>query len=85
MTFHVGQEVVCVSVPLNNYIGLKKGAIYRITGKGFSNFSGAPCVTIEGSGKQFYFANRFRPVEKRKTDISIFTAMLNPQKTKEPV
>lgn len=28
---------------------------------------------------------RFRPVVERKTDISIFTAMLTPKKVKEPV
>ena len=31
-----------------------------------------------------YCVLRFRPVVERKTDISIFTAMLNPSKVEEP-
>lgn len=30
-----------------------------------------------------YIARAFRPVQERKTDISVFTAMLTPQKAKE--
>lgn len=31
-----------------------------------------------------YAAARFRPVQPRKTDISVFTALLNTNKQKEP-
>jgi hypothetical protein len=37
------------------------------------------------SDQQGYFAFRFAPVQKKQTDISVFTALLNPTKVKEPV
>jgi len=41
-------------------------------------------VVLKGR-KLGYGSWRFRPVVERKTDISIFTAMLNPAKAKEKV
>jgi len=32
-----------------------------------------------------YYAQRFQPLIERKTDISIFTAMLTPSRAREPV
>lgn len=71
--FHVGQKVVCVN-PVDD---LKLGEIYTITA------SHKEFVGVDRSyfcGLDFY-AFRFRPIVKRKTDISQFKAMLNPQKT----
>lgn len=40
-----------------------------------------PIVNLKGYEAAFY-AHRFRGIEKRKTDISIFTAMLHPTQEK---
>lgn len=44
-----------------------------------------PKASEEWGHKVGFGAWRFRPVVERKTDISIFTAMLNPAKAKERV
>lgn len=33
---------------------------------------------VDGLGEPYFSSTRFRPIIERKTDISIFTAMLNP-------
>jgi hypothetical protein len=44
------------------------------------------CRSIsDGVMEPNYRSTRFRPVVERKTDISLFTAMLNPTKQKERV
>ena len=86
MAFYVGQKVVCVDdrpffsegVP----VPLVLGRIYTVAG-----FDNHDClVLVEQPGRNFagwrsdlgYQKSRFRPVVERKTDISIFKAMLNP-------
>lgn len=56
-------------------------------------WDGRPCIRLceitnpkvlyenEGESEQAFAAWRFRPVIERKTDISIFTEMLNTQRT----
>lgn len=94
MAFHVGQKVVCVSEPVPSEIqGIKAGGIYTIRSiercplfdvLGFRleevlcGATGLP-GHIEGG----FRATHFRPVIERKTDISIFTAMLTPQRASE--
>jgi hypothetical protein len=87
MAFRVGQKVVCVNDEPSRFTGfptnVKKGGVYTIT-KTFLHPRGVPCVLlkeIEVPRQHLgYDASRFRPVGERKTDISIFTAMLNPSK-----
>lgn len=94
MSFHVGQQVVCVDDTgwrvwreLSRPV---KGRIYTIRALSL------PCLCTDpnelgllleeivnptrlclcGPTEDAFFSRRFRPV--RKTDISIFTAMLNP-------
>jgi hypothetical protein len=78
--FHVGQEVECIdnSQAWANRIpsGLVKGQIYTISA--ILPFPIEYGVKVSGRPGRFSH-KRFRPL--RKTDISIFTAMLN--KTKE--
>lgn len=87
MAFHVGQKIVCVdafSCPLAD------GAIYtvaKIHPHYWKRHEGAPardnrdCDGIEVAETNFglpFYSERFRPVVERKTDIAIFTALLNP-------
>lgn len=74
--FHVGQQVVCVDD--DGTLLLMKGRVYTIVdifqslGDTYLALGG---VVTETGGRGWY-PSRFRPV--RKTDISIFTAMLQP-------
>ena len=86
--FHIGQEVICVDADglLDKWLPLAKGATYTIRGIWPDDISGPEHVylaeitnSISNIGREFaYEATRFRPV--RKTDISIFTAMLTSHK-----
>lgn len=83
MTFHVGQKVICIdATPVGCLTGgLRKGAIFTID---------ALIKTTSGTGLSFveipvpegwlaFHPRRFRPIVERKTDISIFTRMLQPR------
>jgi hypothetical protein len=72
--------------------GLKDRAIYTV--RAVNLYRGQPCIylaeiarsldpNIPEAGEPGYSPKRFRPVVERKTDISIFTAMLD--KTPERV
>jgi hypothetical protein len=88
MNFHVGQKVVCVdsgAAADGVVMPLVKGCIYTVTGlKMASNGLGvflAEVAPPERPGFSPTFrVSRFRPIVEKKTDISIFTAMLNPSK-----
>lgn len=92
MAFRVGQKVVCVDdSPAKNgvYSGpLIMGAIYTVKWAGKRPSDHMPVLILEEirgafhwSGCEYaYRQRRFRPVAERSTDISIFTAMLNPSK-----
>jgi hypothetical protein len=90
MAFRVGQKVVCVDAgPLVNDAGfvseaksLQEGTVYTVTDLFERN--GVKALKLaeaspEQSGRIAFNARRFRPVVERKTDISIFIAMLNPE------
>lgn len=95
MTFYVGQKVVCVDDKNRTVFrpGTEEfitcGSVYVIRWLGFLDRE--PVLRLEGVVRPSYaripewsdypFAiDRFRPVVERKTDISIFTKMLTPNK-----
>lgn len=83
MTFRVGQPVECVEGCSNPTWYLEKGKIYIVSDVGL--FCDRLHVDLEGFppsplGPLAFRASRFRPIVERKTDISIFTAMLTPSK-----
>lgn len=94
MAFRVGQKVVCVdasipdasqlSVPIIKKNGLVEGSIYTIAQVGVTHpFDPRklPCVFVDEICLRMpLWAHRFRPVVERKTDISVFTAMLTGSK-----
>lgn len=83
--FRVGQKVVCVDA--SGTFHLEKGAIYSILSIEVADISGSPILQVDCRpdifGCRGYYATRFRPLVSRKTDISIFTALLTPAGQKE--
>lgn len=83
MTFRVGQRVVCVDDGPHRDgtpSALRGGAIYTVH-KCFQHRLGIGVLLVEVDlPRRFagFYATRFRPAVERKTDISIFTAMLTP-------
>lgn len=100
MAFRVGQKVACIKGgvfchPENpNSVILNKGDVFTIRG---IDEPSADCAVLglwfveikleplEGCQEPSFAARRFRPIVEPKTDISIFTAMLETKKAKEPV
>lgn len=90
MTFHIGQRVICVRAPICELrwpwtAYPVEGQVYTIREVMLSSVLLAEIVSAIGrSGYEGAFdANRFRPIVEKKTDISIFTAMLSPKKARE--
>lgn len=99
--FHVGQKVVCVDDENQSSDNGKKdvyvGKVYTVSWSGIfiHPFYGKAEEVVRlsevsrwcpASGVDMPLrANRFRPVVARKTDISIFKAMLNPSKQRAEV
>lgn len=92
-TFVVGQKVVCVhSGPWDSdYPGapeLDTGAIYTVRDleiiDAYPNSVYLTLLESQGGGWRFN-ATSFRPVDERKTDISIFTALLTPAGQKKRI
>lgn len=94
MAFYVGQKVEFAydgpSFSGRRATRLKKGQIYTVagyTGVGGVSYdgevlpSGLLLVEITPRSRGGFDPKRFRPITERKTDISIFKAMLNPSKT----
>lgn len=89
MSFHVGQKVVCVDAAPDagkRWVSSEQpvvGAIYTVSAAEFTSpINGRRCIGIaELSAPRSggHRTSRFRPIVERKTDISIFTAMLKPQ------
>lgn len=77
MAFYVGQKVCCVdaSPGLTSGEVLTLGKIYTV--EGFSLVHPNEIFIDDRTGRS-WLPSRFRPVVERKTDISIFKAMLNP-------
>ena len=93
--FRVGQKVVCISGPARRDMVTDPvvGDVYTVRGinkdqRGDIGIHLAEIVNrprrIISLGGEIrepgFFAYHFRPVVQRKTDISIFKAMLNPSK-----
>lgn len=98
MAFYVGQKVVCIddSLALDGLrTSLRQNAVYTIraidpgkdcngeTGLYLQEVVDAPIRRKFPTGA--YRASRFRPVVERKTDISIFTKLLDGIQYKERV
>ena len=96
MSFRIGQKVVCINA--ENFCGgtwtpgyeLIKGEIYTITHLGLLIGSGRPGCNIaelppHPRHECRFGIFRFRPLVDRKTDISIFTRMLDGVRDKETI
>jgi hypothetical protein len=89
-SWHVGMEVVCikrepwvlVDGPLEARPLPQYGEICTIAGLDVHQDQFFVALTEYGGG--YFLAQYFRPVQKRKADISIFTALLNTTKEREP-
>lgn len=93
--WHVGMKVVCIDDAGVPGARLYRGSVYTIKSIRMSDrdsyFKGVPgpwlvvelveIINPTGTG---FNVRRFRPVQPRKTDISLFTAMLNGQRQDEP-
>lgn len=90
--FTVGQKVVCLSGENHPVLWTPKtGAIYTIRSvfvwneKAYIRLQEHSSDRCDGPwGEGGWDATRFRPVVERKTDISVFKAMLNPSKEQVP-
>lgn len=93
--FRVGQKVVCVDASgwrRGIFIYPEQGEKYTVRDVE-PNAHGVLCIRVEEISQPaalsadmsmycepLFRASRFRPLIEKKTDISIFTAMLNPSK-----
>ena len=82
MAFYRGQKVRCVDDRGQQYF-LQKGRIYIVEGDSFVGVAGKTYVCVAGVRNSYgvagFYASRFRPLVEKKTDISIFTALLKPK------
>lgn len=97
--FYVGQKVVCVNaddqIPDAKTTGdwespLVKGKVYIISQVPAIHFfyPEVPCLRVEGVVRfpDYPLAqSRFQPLEEKKTDISVFTEILNTTKIPEDI
>jgi hypothetical protein len=95
--WHVGMKVVCVDDdwdfgPLPGETFPKAGAVYTIRSLSIegsevfvqlAEIVNPVCVFEDIIGESEFAAVNFRPVQPRKTDISIFTAMLDSARERE--
>lgn len=89
-SFRVGQKVVCVDAAGSEKV--KEGTVYTVTWvsdwpaisglDGCVVSRGLALAEVEANGIGFD-ARRFRPVVERKTNITIFKAMLTPSRVEE--
>lgn len=92
MTFQVGERIICVDDaphPGRAWYGprLQKGAEYTVRDYVPPHYADdGPCIRLneiirlcDGIG---FRASRFRPLIEKKTDISVFTALLTPSNTR---
>lgn len=91
--FRVGQKVVCVDANGHLMDGLKRGGVYTVAWIGefkhpIRGHRGLCVHLVEILRTRCpvydidvpYRTSRFRPLQKRTTDISVFTAMLTSNK-----
>lgn len=75
--FETGMKVVCVDDTCTSIV--KKGSVYVVTGNSISVWGNdliAGSHLTGGAAFSGMYAKRFRPLEERKTDISIFEEIL---------
>ena len=88
MAFRVGQEVECVDDGRAGFLGhltnLRISGIYTIRAVLSDKHVLLEEITPPAPCNAFW-APLFRPVQKRKTDISVFTALLNTKSVEELV
>lgn len=86
MAFYVGQKVECIQDTGDQHgreMFIRKGAIYTIASFVVSNWGTEGVTLLEVApppGIVGWKPSLFRPIVERKTDISVFEAMLNPSK-----
>lgn len=93
MVFRIGQKIVCiVKIPPQSPLGEalpRYGSVYTVRGlpTGSSGpgvyleeIQNPPAHTVDGFVERYFEQWGFRPVVEKKTDISIFTAMLKTQR-----
>lgn len=78
--FRVGQKVVCIDDSGSAAMYFKVGDIFTVLG--LCGQLGSPiCIEINcrpsPRGNRSWSRSRFRPIQERKTDISIFTDILD--------
>lgn len=91
--FHEGQKVVCVDerpcacCDIPTPCAVRKGIIYTVASclpsLGLLSDWAVTVVEVPTSahrGHAGFRAERFRPIEEKKTDISVFTEMLKSEK-----
>lgn len=83
--WHIGMKVECIADAIGKVTDLglpmfKKGQILTISGYDYKEPYGVFLCFKECDPRQFGHESGFRPIVSPKTDISIFTAMLNPKK-----
>jgi hypothetical protein len=91
MAFRVGQKVVCVNEapdPDSFFLEtdvLRNGAVYTVASIGPTHWGnpGVALIEVPRPMGMSFRASRFRPAVERKTDISIFTEILNGQRVPE--
>lgn len=98
--FQPGQKVVCIddnwTFVLASIACPKKNSIYTVTEVMFNDIVQMPYIMVReidtkrvetflGLANIFWLATHFRLLEDKKTDISIFEAMLNPARVPEKV
>lgn len=89
MPFHIGQEVICVDASGSGTPPhLVEGAKYTISRIGFCkgnvlvDVAEAIPMPVAGTNPS-WFPHRFRPIQRRQTDISVFHAILRKHKAPE--
>lgn len=92
MTFHVGQKVVCLPapwmlIPVPPWVCPEVWNIYTLREiLPWPNTLGSSCRLLEIKNEMIhnfepaFSIQYFRPLVEKKTDISVFTAMLTPNK-----
>jgi hypothetical protein len=87
MNFRVGQKVVCVEDQDCAGTGVRKGEIYTVAEKVAvysAYWNTHTSVRLAECGVILFSIVRFRPVVERKTDISVFTKILDDVSRKVP-
>ena len=81
--FFTGQKVVCVDDKPRRYpdVEVKVGVIYTIAA--FNEVFPDAVHLVEVAYPRCFWADRFRPLVDRKTDISIFEHLLDPANHKQ--